>query len=29
MITQNRIRTLLTLAAMAMAIFAGPAQAGP
>jgi len=29
MITRNRIRTLLTLAAMAMAIFAGPAQAGP
>ncbi len=29
MITRNRIRTVLTLAAVAMAVFAGPAQAGP
>ena len=29
MIARNRIRTVLTLAAVAMAVFAGPAQAGP
>ena len=29
MIARNRVRTVLTLAAVAMAVFAGPAQAGP